>query len=132
MAELKAELQERPSQEDARIVITHPWYSLTECQVDELQEKVLKYKFRKREWVRSSFSATTLLLSVSTAQRDSVTYLSTQLDKAESARENQEERSEQLQRVCLSTFRLFRQPTYRNVGNLGTSQEPQGHDAKER
>ena len=28
-AELKAELQERPSQEEAHVVITHPWYSLT-------------------------------------------------------------------------------------------------------
>ena len=30
IAELKAELQVRPSQEEVRIVITHPWHSRTE------------------------------------------------------------------------------------------------------
>ena len=48
IAELKAELQVR--QEEVRIVIVHPWYPLTACQVDELRD----HKYRQREWVRSS------------------------------------------------------------------------------
>ena len=69
---------------------------------------------------------------MNTAQQGNMEYLSAELEKAESARDEQEKLSEILESVRPTPLSLSGRSTHRSTGDRETSRRPQENGARER